>query len=71
MESAALYVVSDALGCRCGSVFHVIWNQERESAGLDQKMDEDASSAIRAGVEALKLLIRRDREGKQEGNYGT
>jgi hypothetical protein len=34
-------------------------------------MDEDASSAIRAGVEALKLLIRRDREGKQEGNYGT
>ena len=71
MESAALYVVSHALGCRCGSVFHVIWNQERESAGLDQKMDEDASSAIRAGVEALKLLIRRDREGKQEGNYGT
>lgn len=63
MESAALYVAADALQCRCASVFHVIWNQERESAGLDQKMDEDTSSAVRAGVEALKLLILRDREG--------
>ncbi|MCI8517395.1 MAG: uridine phosphorylase [Hungatella sp.] len=62
MESAALFVVADALGCRCGSVFHVIWNQERESAGLDQKMNEDTSLAVRAGVEALKLLILKDRE---------
>lgn len=62
MESAALYVVADALQCRCGSVFHVIWNQERESAGLDQKMDENTASAVKAGVEALKLLILRDRE---------
>lgn len=31
MESAALFVVADALGCRCGSCFHVIWNQEREA----------------------------------------
>ena len=38
MESAALFVVADALGCRCGSCFHVIWNQEREAAGLDQDM---------------------------------
>lgn len=64
MESAALFVVADALGCRCGSVFHVIWNQERESAGLDQKMNEDTAQAIRAGIEALKLLIRQDREKK-------
>ena len=34
MESAALFVVAAALGCRCGSCFHVIWNQEREAAGL-------------------------------------
>lgn len=62
MESAALFVVADALGCRCGSVFHVIWNQERESAGLDQKMSEDTTLAVRAGVEALKLLILKDKE---------
>ena len=29
MESAALFVVADALNCRCGSCFHVVWNQER------------------------------------------
>ena len=61
MESAALFVVADALGCRCGSCFHVIWNQEREAAGLDQKMTEDTSSAVRLGVEALKKLIQADR----------
>ena len=61
MESAALFTVAAARGVRCGSVFHVIWNQEREAAGLDQKESHDTSAAIRAGVEALKLLIRRDR----------
>ena len=58
MESAALFVVADALGCRCGSCFHVVWNQEREKAGLDQKMSEDTSMAVRVAVEALKRLIR-------------
>ncbi|MCI8662360.1 MAG: uridine phosphorylase [Hungatella sp.] len=62
MESAALFVVADALRCRCGSVFHVIWNQERESAGLDQDMSEDTACAVRTGIEALKLLIRQDQE---------
>lgn len=61
MESAALFVVANALGCRCGSCFHVIWNQEREAAGLDQEMNEDTSSAVSVGVEALKLLIAADR----------
>ena len=62
MESAALFVVADALGCRCGSCFHVIWNQEREAAGLDQNMSEDTSAAVRVGVEALKLLIAEDKK---------
>ena len=61
MESAALYVVAAALHVRCGSCFHVIWNQEREAAGLDQKMSEDTSAAVKVGVEALKLLIERDK----------
>ena len=50
MESAALFVVAAALGCRCGSCFHVVWNQEREAAGLDQKMSEDTTS------QAMKML---------------
>ena len=64
MESAALFVVANALQCRCGSCFHVVWNQEREKAGLDQDMSEDTTSAVQVGVEALKLLIRQDRAGK-------
>jgi len=62
MESAALFTVAAALGVRCGSVFHVIWNQEREKAGLDQKESHDTDAAIRLAVEGLKLLISRDRE---------
>ena len=61
MESAALFVVAAALGVRCGSCFHVVWNQEREAAGLDQHMSEDTSAAVRVGVEALKLLIAEDK----------
>ena len=61
MESAALFVVAAALGCRCGSCFHVIWNQEREAAGLDQDMSEDTSSAIAVGIEAIKRLIAADK----------
>ena len=61
MESAALFVVADALKCRCGSCFHVVWNQEREKAGLDQDMSEDTTSAVQVGVAALKLLIEADR----------
>ena len=62
MESAALFVVADALGCRCGSCFHVIWNQERAAAGLDQDMSENTDAAVAVGVEALKRLIAWDRE---------
>ena len=64
MESAALFTVAAARRVRCGSVFHVIWNQEREAAGMDQKESHDTSAAIQVGVEALKLLIRSDREGE-------
>ena len=67
MESAALFVVAAALGVRCGSCFHTVWNQEREKAGLDQKMSEDTSAAVKVGVEALKLLIAKDLEAKKNG----
>lgn len=61
MESATLFTVAATRGVRCGSVFHVIWNQEREAAGLDQKESHNTSAAIEVGVEALKLLITQDR----------
>ena len=61
MESAALFVVAAALGVRCGSCFHVIWNQEREKAGLFMPMSEDTSGAIKVCIHALKKLIEADR----------
>ena len=57
-----MFVVASALGCRCGSCFHVVWNQEREKAGLDQDMSEDTSASVKVAVEGLKKIIQRDRE---------
>ena len=62
MESAALFVVAAALGVRCGSCFHVVWNQEREKAGLEMPMTEDTSAAIKVGIEAMKRLIANDKK---------
>ena len=62
MESAALFVVAAALGVRCGSCFHVIWNQEREKAGLAQPMTEDTSGAIKVAMEAMKRIIVADKK---------
>ncbi len=60
MESAALFVIASALGVRCGSCFHVIWNQEREKLGMDMSMTEDTSGAVKVGIEAMKRLIAAD-----------
>ena len=65
MESAALFVVANALHVRCGSCFHVIWKQEREKAGLFMPMSEDTSGVIRVTIEALKALITADRAKKK------
>ena len=62
MESAAMFVVSAALGARCGSVFHVVGNQEREALGLDNPKTHDTDLAIRAAVEAVRNLILSDRD---------
>jgi uridine phosphorylase len=59
---AALFTVAAALGVRCGTVLHVIWNQERRSAGLDRQESHDVSSAVEVGIEGVKILIQRDRE---------
>jgi uridine phosphorylase len=62
MESAALFVVAAALGVRCGSCFHAVWNQEREKLGMSMPMTEDTTAAIRVGIEAMKQLISKDRD---------
>lgn len=61
MESAALFVVAAARNVRCGSCFHVIWNQEREKAGLFMPMTEDTSGAVTVGIAAMKKIIAVDK----------
>jgi uridine phosphorylase len=61
MESAALFVCASTLGVRCGSVFSVVWNQERAAAGLNDPSCHDAELAIRCGAEALRKMILLDR----------
>ncbi len=64
MESSALFVVAAALGVRCGSCFHVVWNQEREKLGMVMPMTEDTSGAIKVGIAAMKKLILADKAKK-------
>lgn len=64
MESSALFVVASALGVRCGSCFHAVWNQEREKLGMAMPMTEDTSGAVKVGIEAMKRLIAADLKKK-------
>ena len=64
MESSALFVVASALGVRCGSCFHAVWNQEREKLGMAMPMTEDTSGAVKVGIEAMKRLIAADLKRK-------
>lgn len=62
MESAALFIVASHLGVRCGSDFLVVGNQERNAAGLENPIVHDTDSAIKVGIEALRILIKKDKE---------
>lgn len=61
MESAALFTVAAALGVRCGSVFSVVWNQERKAQGFTEPDCHDTDRAIRIAIEALKYLIQQEK----------
>ncbi|WP_461257921.1 uridine phosphorylase [Treponema sp. R80B11-R83G3] len=57
MESSTLYIVSQILGARAGCVLNVVWNQEREKAGMSNPHCHDTEAAIKTAVEAVRLLI--------------
>ena len=61
MESAALFTVAAALGARCGSIFFVVGNQEREALGMDNPKLHDTEKAIEAAVEGVRNIICMDR----------
>ena len=65
MESAALFIAAGHLRVRCGSVFLVIGTQERQALGMENPIVHDTEGAIRMAVEAIRGLIRADREKKK------
>ena len=62
MESAALFIVSSVLGARAGCILNVCWNQERKRQGLSNPECHDTTNAVKAAVEATRLLIRQEKE---------
>ncbi len=62
MESAALFIVSSFLKVKTGSVFLTVANQEREKAGLENPVVHDTDKAIRVAIEAIKILIDKNKE---------
>ena len=62
MESAELFIVAAHLKVRCGSDFLVMGNQERNALGMDNPIVHDTEVAVTVGVEAIRRLIRADRE---------
>ena len=66
MESAALFVVASCLRVRCGSCFLVVANQEREKLHLENPVVHDTDGPIQVAVEAIRQLIRTDRENERK-----
>ncbi len=65
MESAALFIAGSFLRVRVGSCFLVVANQERAKAGLPNAQVHDTELAIVTAVDAIRILIRQDKEGKK------
>ena len=62
MEGAALFIVSAARRLRSGAVFHCVWNQEVSQSAMPKERTEDTSCAIKTAIEAIRILIKQDKE---------
>lgn len=62
MEGATLFIVSAARGLRSGGVFHCVWNQEVSQSAMPKERKEDTSCAIKTAIEAIRILIKQDKE---------
>ena len=62
MESAALFIVGAVRRLRVGSVLAVFANQTRREMGLEDPKCYDTAEAVDTAVDAIRLLIDRDRE---------
>ena len=62
MESAALFIVGTVRRVRVGAILAVFANQTRREMGLPDPQSYDTEEAIATAVDALRLLILRDKE---------
>ena len=69
METAALFIVASHLRARAGACFLVMANQEREKAGLWNPVAHDTDLAVRVAVNAVRKLIRDDREKAEKKEH--
>ena len=63
MESAALFLVAAVRRLRAGAILTVFANQTRRELGLEDPKCYDTTEAVETAVDAMRLLIRRDKEG--------
>ena len=61
MESAALFVVGSASHGKVGSASLTVANQERGKVNLENPVLHDTDMAIKTAIEALKILIEKDK----------
>ncbi|MBE5936987.1 MAG: uridine phosphorylase [Lachnospiraceae bacterium] len=61
MENASLFIAGSFLRVRVGSVLLALANQEREKAGLNNEQCHDTECVIDTAVEAIKILIKKDK----------
>ena len=64
MESAALFIVGAVRRLRVGAILMVFANQTRREMGLEDPKCYDTEEAIATAVDALRLLIARDKGDK-------
>ncbi|MBR0112881.1 MAG: uridine phosphorylase, partial [Clostridia bacterium] len=62
MESATMFVLASLRRVRAGAIFHCVWNQEIAECGMPEKRNTDTDCAVKTAVEAVRLLIKADKE---------
>ena len=62
MECSAIYSVGLVRGVRCGGVLTALWNAERSKLGMPDTLTDDSTRGIKCAVNAIKLLIERDKK---------
>lgn len=62
METASLFITSSVLKLHAAAVLLILWNQERESAGLKNKPNIDTEKGIKVVITAMKKIINNNKK---------